>query len=78
MNWEQALEQLRTGEYSLVSLWGEPGRAHMALMRTGSSEITLLHLDCDAQRFPSVGRWHAPAIRLERAMRDLVGLEPEG
>src|SRR5581483_10785617 len=24
------------------------------------------------------GRSHPPAIRLERAMRDLVGLEPEG
>jgi Ni,Fe-hydrogenase III large subunit len=78
MNWEQAIEQLRSGEYSLVSLWGEPGRAHMALLRAGSSEITLLHLDCEAQRFPSVGRSHAPAMRLERAMRDLAGLEPEG
>ena len=29
-------------------------------------------------RFPSVGALHPPAIRLERAIRDLYGLEPVG
>jgi len=38
----------------------------------------LLHLACADGRFPSIGRLHAPAIRLERAMRDLAGLEAEG
>ena len=28
--------------------------------------------------FPSLGRHHPPAIRLERAIRDLFGLEPQG
>jgi hypothetical protein len=30
------------------------------------------------RRYPSVGAHHAPAIRLERAIRDLFGYEPEG
>jgi Ni,Fe-hydrogenase III large subunit len=74
--WEQATERLRAGEYSLVSLWGEPGLAHLALIE--ADKISLLHLDCAAGAFPSVGRLHPPAIRLERAMRDLSGLQAEG
>jgi Ni,Fe-hydrogenase III large subunit len=70
--WEQATERLRSGEASLVSLWGEPGRVHMALL----PDLQVLDFSC--QRFPSVGRVHSPAIRLERAVRDLTGLEPEG
>jgi Ni,Fe-hydrogenase III large subunit len=77
MNWEQAIERLRSGEHSLVSLWGEPGRAHMAVIDTGG-KVHLLDLPCEDNRFPSVGRVHPPAIRLERALRDLTGLEPEG
>jgi Ni,Fe-hydrogenase III large subunit len=77
MNWTQALDRLRAGECSLVSLWGEPGRAHMALIDKGS-QIHLLDLPCEENRFPSVGRVHAPALRLERAMRDLAGLQAEG
>ena len=35
-------------------------------------------LDCPDNRYPSVGALHAPAIRLERAARDLFGLDPVG
>jgi Ni,Fe-hydrogenase III large subunit len=73
--WEQTAGRLRAGQLSLLSLWGEPGLAHLALIE--SNNISLLHLDCAAGAFPSVGRFHPPAIRLERAMRDLVGLEAE-
>ena len=78
MSWIQARQRLQTGEISLVSLWGEPGRAHMAVIDNQSHELALLHYDCEANRFPSIGRLHPPAIRLERALRDLTGLEPEG
>ncbi len=76
--WEQAASALRAGEYSLLSLWGEPDCARMALLANDASEARLLKLTCEAGRFPSVGRLHAPAIRLERAMRDLAGLDPVG
>ena len=33
---------------------------------------------CPDNRYPSVGRMHAPAIRLERALHDLFGLDPSG
>jgi len=74
--WEQATQRLNSAEVSLLGLWAEPGFAHMALMQSQACEV--LTLACDQTRFPSVGRWHPPAIRLERAIRDLVGLEPEG
>ncbi|HIJ39148.1 MAG TPA: hydrogenase expression protein HypE, partial [Rhodospirillaceae bacterium] len=40
--------------------------------------VWLLSLDCPDGRFPSVGRLHAPAQRLERTIADLYGLEAEG
>jgi len=75
--WLVAGESLRTGSHSLVSLWGEPGLAHMALS-DASNNLAVLHLRCGENRFPSIGRLHPPAIRLERTMRDLVGLDAEG
>jgi len=75
--WKAAGERLRSGDATLLSLWGEPGLAHMALLEP-SMQISLLHLPCPDQRLPSIGRLHAPAIRLERAMRDLAGLQAEG
>src|SRR5688572_384433 len=76
--WEQTAERLRAGEACLLSLWGEPGSAHLAVLDNAAPVARLLHLPCEAGRFPSVGRLHAPAIRLERAMHDLAGLEAEG
>ncbi|HEY5898718.1 MAG TPA: NADH-quinone oxidoreductase subunit C [Burkholderiales bacterium] len=76
--WEDASGRLAAGELALLGLWGEPGFAHMALMERASHHYDVITLACDANRFPSVARLHAPAIRLERTMRDLYGLEPTG
>jgi len=73
--WQEATRCLGVGEVTLLGLWGEPGRIHMAILDDG---IVLLDLDCADGRYPSVGARHAPAIRLERAARDLFGLEPIG
>ncbi len=74
--WQHAAERLRAGEWSLLGLWGEAGVAHMAVLKP--DQCALLSLVCEGGRFPSVGASHPPAIRLERAMRDLHGLEAEG
>jgi Ni,Fe-hydrogenase III large subunit/Ni,Fe-hydrogenase III component G len=80
--WQQAAGRLQAGEWSLLGLWGdargERGFAHMAVLEAASAQCAVLSVACEGRRFPSVGRVHAPAIRLERAMRDLLGLEPEG
>src|SRR5216683_1197347 len=76
--WQLAAQRLHSGEWSLLGLWGEPGHAHMAVIDRESTEGGVISFACDENRFPSVGRLHPPAIRPERAIRELVGLEPEG
>ena len=78
--WQDAADLLAAGEHTLLSVWGEAGRAHMAVLRDAAPRpaIVVLSLECADNRYPSVGRVHAPAIWLERAMRDLIGLDPVG
>jgi Ni,Fe-hydrogenase III large subunit len=76
--WEEAARRLHAGQWALLGLWGERHVAHLAAMEGASGECAVLSYACADGRFPSVGRLHPPAIRLERAMRDLVGLEAEG
>ena len=73
--WQQATRSLAAGDATLLGLWGEPGRVHMAVFDHG---VVVLSLDCPGGFFPSVGALNAPAIRLERATRDLLGLDPIG
>jgi Ni,Fe-hydrogenase III large subunit len=73
--WQQATQSIAAGHVTLLSLWGEPGRVHMAVFDHG---IVVLSLDCPTGSYPSVGALHPPAIRLERAARDLFGLDPVG
>src|SRR3972149_3604940 len=74
--WVAQAEALGRGESDLVALWGEVDRVHMAVR--GSAGPQILTLAVNDGRFPSVGSRHAPAIRLERAIRDLFGHEPHG
>jgi len=76
--WEETAGRLQSGAAALLGLWGEPGRAHMAVMERATKAFGVLSLACPDSRFPSVGRLHAPAIRLERTMHDLYGLEAVG
>ncbi|MCR4379256.1 MAG: NADH-quinone oxidoreductase subunit C [Rhodospirillales bacterium] len=76
--WEQASKDLSHGELSLLSLWASDGAVHMALLNEESKHIGILSLENCTNTFPSVGRWHASAQRLERAIQDLFGLSPEG
>lgn len=76
--WQAAAEQLAQASVTLLALWGEPACVHMALCDGASDTVAVLSLDCAAGRYPSVGARHPPAIRLERAVRDLFGLTPIG
>lgn len=75
-SWRAMLEELVAGRATLVSLWGEMDFVHAAVSKDGA--MCVLTLECTTGRFPSLGVAHAPAIRLERSIRDLFGLEPEG
>ncbi|MEQ8817434.1 MAG: NADH-quinone oxidoreductase subunit C [Thalassobaculum sp.] len=76
--WRAAIAHLARGDWTLLDLWGEPDRVHMAVLDEPGSAIATISLDCPGHRFPSVARHHPPALRLERAARDLYGLEPDG
>jgi len=76
--WQRAIGLLQQEQCTLLGLWGEQDRVHLALLDEQNGQIGVLSFACESNKFPSVGHSHAPAIRLERALRDLVGLEPEG
>ncbi|HXV25427.1 MAG TPA: NADH-quinone oxidoreductase subunit C [Alphaproteobacteria bacterium] len=76
--WQVVLRQLVDGRATLLGLWAEPRTVHLALIEEVSSDIAVFSLACKNGRFPSVAAVHPPAIRLERAIRDLYGLRPTG
>ena len=76
--WSFAANELAQGRWSLLGLWGELSTVHMAMMDELTAEIAVVSLDCPDRSYPSVGLHHPPAIRLERAIRDLFGLAAEG
>jgi hypothetical protein len=76
--WRAVGAELSAGRLTLLGLWGEPDAAHMAVLDEETAEIAVATIECPRGSFPSVGALHAPAIRLERALRDLYGLIPEG
>ena len=71
--WDGLATRLADGSATLLSLWGEPGQVHMAALADGAIQLARR-----GARYPSLARIHPPALRLERAARDLYGLEPEG
>src|SRR5258708_18756037 len=76
--WKFAAGELAQGRWSLLDLWGEPSTVHMAIMDEGTAEIATVSLDCPDLSYPSVGLHHPPALRLERAVNDLLRLPAEG
>jgi Ni,Fe-hydrogenase III large subunit len=76
--WRAAVEHLAAGRATLLGLFGEPETVHMVLLEEASGGVAVLSLPCPDRHFPSVSRLHPPAIRLERTIYDLFGLEAEG
>jgi Ni,Fe-hydrogenase III large subunit len=71
--WSMLSGELAAGRMTLFGLWGDVGQVHMALL--DGTEVVIVTIGCPDNKFPSVGRVHPPAIRLERAIQDLYGLE---
>jgi len=75
--WLSAIDLLAAGRVTLFGFWGEASIVHMALLGDGD-EIVIVSLGCESGKFPSVAARHAPALRLERTIRDLFGLDAAG
>ena len=73
--WQQAIDQLETGRCSLLGLWGDAPEVHMALLDKASGDVAVISYTCKSGKYPSVAARHPPAVRLERAIRDLFGLD---
>jgi Ni,Fe-hydrogenase III large subunit len=76
--WLRAAAELRDGAVGLCGYWAEPRRVNLALSDPSTSEICVLGLDCANRLFPSIAAVFPPAIRLERAIRDLHDLRAVG
>jgi Ni,Fe-hydrogenase III large subunit len=76
--WELARQRLADGRLILLGLWAERDAVHMALHNEDPSDIAVVSLETKTRSYPSVGAIHPPAIRLERTIRDLFGIQPVG
>src|SRR5215472_7968109 len=76
--WSSAASELAAGRLQLIAEWAEPGMVHAALFDPEISSLGLISLDAPHGSFPALGAQHAPALRLERRIRDLFALEPLG
>lgn len=76
--WRLAIERLAGGDLTLLGLWGDPPHVHMAAFEETSGDIAVLSFVCQNSAYPSVAARHPPAGRLERAIRDLSGLDATG
>ena len=64
-------------EADLLGFWADAAEVHLALRERGETPC-VVSIAVEKGGFPSVGQHHAPAIRLERAIRDIYGHEPVG
>jgi len=79
--WRAVAAAFAAGDATMLSLWGDAGAScavHMAALERDADTIVVVSLECPEEAFPSVGALHPPAIRFERAIYSLYGLQPLG
>jgi Ni,Fe-hydrogenase III large subunit len=76
--WTGLARGCAAGLHDLSALWFESGVVRMALVGQGAGGTAIAALECEDGSYPSVGLLHPSALRLERALRDLHGVDPEG
>ena len=75
--WQTLAADLAAGRWTLLSLWGAADGVHLALLDEAAGTVAVATHPCADGVYPSVGRLHPPAQRLEQAARDLFGLTAE-
>jgi Ni,Fe-hydrogenase III large subunit len=76
--WTGLCKGCAAGWQDLSALWFDKGRMHMALWDSKARRGAIVSITAEGGAYPSAGLYHPPAMRLERAMRDLYGTEPQG
>jgi Ni,Fe-hydrogenase III large subunit len=77
-SWCLAVRELVDGHATLLGLWADANAVNLAMLDEAPGDIAVLTFQCADNKFPSVGALHPAALRLERAVRSLHGLEPIG
>jgi Ni,Fe-hydrogenase III large subunit len=75
--WISAANALSDGHWTLLGIWGEANAVHMTILEEPTATVGIVRLQELQSSYPSIAQYHPPALRLERAIRDLVGLEPQ-
>jgi Ni,Fe-hydrogenase III large subunit len=74
--WNAVGRALGEGTADLLSLWADEDHVHLALRSGAHPTPLVISLGVSNGSYPSVGRHHPAALRLERALRDLHGFAP--
>ncbi|WP_439599279.1 hydrogenase large subunit [Falsiroseomonas sp.] len=63
---------------ALLSLWAEPAMVHVALLEEASATLLLASTPAEGGHYPALSPARPGAVRFERMIRDLWGLQAEG
>ena len=77
VEWNESINRLSDGRLTLFGLWGDGVDVNMAHLDERTGRLGVITYTCKDGKYPSVAAKHPPAIRLERAIRDLFGLDAE-
>ncbi len=76
--WNGLAKGCAAGWHDLSALWFDNGRMNLALSDPHGRKRAIVSYNARDGVYPAAGQHHAPAMRLERAMRDLYGTKPIG
>ena len=76
--WGQLIDALRHRRWPLLGLWADGRTVHVALEDHSAAEFAVASLDTVDGAYPSLTGVRPAALRLERAIRDLAGLNATG
>jgi Ni,Fe-hydrogenase III large subunit len=76
--WRQLAEQMTVSNWEILAEWAEPAEVHVLLRGEDSGAIAVASHPCPDGKFFALGQVRPSAIRMERSIRDLWGLAPEG
>jgi Ni,Fe-hydrogenase III large subunit len=76
--WTGLAKGCAAGRQDLGALWFDDGRMRMALWNGEDRQAAIVSIAARNGVYPAIAARHAPALRLERAMRDLYDINPLG
>ncbi len=76
--WRDAARGIAAGERALLGLWCDGDAVHLAAIEGTTGDLAVISTACIDDEFPSLSAVHPPALRLERAIRDLYGVKAKG